>query len=187
MQFAPDTEQNLEFAVALCNTDPAASRTGADELVEPEVLNGLLAAWRYSGRRDGDEAERAQVRAVRERIRRVWGIERDDAVHEINAVLRAGRALPYLSRHDGLDWHLHGTEQDAPLAERIGVEFALAAVDVIRSDEWGRMRRCAAPDCDAVLVDLSRNGSRRFCSVRCSNRVNMVAYRRRTSGAAEAD
>lgn len=184
MQFAPDTEQNLGFAVALCNTDPAASRTGADEL-EPAALARLLTAWRYSGRRDGDDAELAQVREVRGRMRQVWGIDRDDAVGEINAVLRAGRALPYLSRHDGLDWHLHGTELDAPLAERIGVEFALAAVDVIRSDEWGRMRRCAAPDCDAVLVDLSRNGSRRFCSVRCSNRVNMVAFRRRSADAGD--
>jgi predicted RNA-binding Zn ribbon-like protein len=28
-------------------------------------------------------------------------------------------------------------------------------------------------------VDLSRNGSKRFCSVRCGNRMNMVAFRER--------
>ena len=184
MHFAPDTVETLGFAVELCNTDPAASRSGADELADPVALGALLDAWHYSGRRDSDEAELSSVRAVREQIRRLWVADREDAVAEVNAVLRAGRALPYLFRHDGSDWHLHATEQDAPLAERIGVEVALAAVDVIRTDEWSRMRRCAAPDCDAVLVDLSRNGSRRFCSVRCSNRVNMVAFRRRHGGTA---
>jgi predicted RNA-binding Zn ribbon-like protein len=38
---------------------------------------------------------------------------------------------------------------------------------------------CAAHDCEGVLVDLSRNGSKRFCTVRCGNRMNMIAYRER--------
>lgn len=181
MQFAPDTVETLEFAVALCNTHPGASRMGEDELADIDALSTFLDTWRYSGRRDADEAELAEVRVMRDRLRRLWGMPRDGAVAEVNAVLRQGRALPYLFRHDGSDWHLHATELDAPLAERIGVEVALAVVDVIRGQVWGRMRRCAAADCDAVLVDLSRNGSKRFCSVRCSNRVNMIAFRQRRS------
>jgi predicted RNA-binding Zn ribbon-like protein len=50
---------------------------------------------------------------------------------------------------------------------------------VVRSDATDRLRVCAADDCDGVLVDLSRNGSKRFCSVRCGNRMNMVAFRER--------
>jgi predicted RNA-binding Zn ribbon-like protein len=90
---------------------------------------------------------------------------------------------PRLVRHDALDWHLHATSDDAPLADRIRVESALALVDVIRSDEAGRLRACAADDCDGVFVDLSRNGSKRFCSVRCGNRVNMIAFRERRADA----
>ena len=43
--------------------------------------------------------------------------------------------------------------------------------------------RCAAPDCDDVLVDLSKNRSRRFCGTTCANRVNVAAFRaRRAAG-----
>jgi predicted RNA-binding Zn ribbon-like protein len=68
---------------------------------------------------------------------------------------------------------------DAPLAERIKVESAMALLDVARSNETGRMRSCEASDCDGLLLDLSKNGSKRFCSVRCGNRMNMVAWRAR--------
>ncbi|MGO4533810.1 CGNR zinc finger domain-containing protein [Leifsonia sp. 2MCAF36] len=179
MQFAPDTVDALEFAVVLCNTAPGASRTGDDELASPAQLAALLAENRYSGRVDGDERELRDVHETRERLRRTWSLERDDAALEVNAMLAEAHALPYLMRHDGFDWHLHATAQDAPLAERIRVEIALALVDVIRSGETGRLRVCAADDCDGLLLDLSRNGSKRFCSVRCGNRVNMIAFRAR--------
>jgi predicted RNA-binding Zn ribbon-like protein len=97
-------------------------------------------------------------------------------------MLREARALPYLTRHDGSDWHLHATEPGAPLAERIRAEAAFALIDVIRMNEMGRLRVCAADDCTGLLVDLSRNGSKRFCSVRCGNRMNMVAFRERQGG-----
>ena len=65
------------------------------------------------------------------------------------------------------------------MAQRIEVEGALALVDVIRSNETGRLRVCAADDCAGLLVDLSRNGSKRYCSVRCGNRMNQLAFRER--------
>ncbi len=181
MHFAPDAEDALEFAVALGNTVPGASRTGEDELATPEQVGAFVRAQGYSGRIDGDRAELRQVRAARERLRRAWTLPRDDMALEVNRMLAEAHAMPYLLRHDGLDWHLHATSQEAPLAERIRVEVALALVDVIRSSENGRLRVCGADDCDGLLLDLSRNGSKRFCSVRCGNRMNMVAYRRRTT------
>ncbi len=181
MHFAPDTEDTLEFTVALVNTHPGASRSGADELETPAQLGAFLAAQRFSGRIDHDESELAEVRDTRERLRRLWTLDRDAAAVEVNTMLRAARALPYLMRHDGFDWHLHATEPDAPLAERIRVEVALAIVDVIRTGETGRLRECAADDCTGILVDLSRNGSKRFCSIRCGNRMNMVAFRERAA------
>lgn len=179
MHFAPDTEDGLEFAVALSNTVAGATRSGDDELVTPEQLAMLLAESGFSGRIDHDEKELAEVRTTRERIRRVWTLGRDNAAAEVNTMLQDARALPHLMRHDGLDWHLHATDLAAPLAERIRVEFSLALVDVIRTDEMGRLRSCEAEDCDGVLLDLSRNGSKRFCSIRCGNRVNMIAFRQR--------
>lgn len=184
MHFAPDTEVTLAFVVALGNTHPSASRSGIDEIATPEQLTALLEEHAYSGRFDRDERELAEVQATRDRLRRLWRLDRDSAVAEVNAMLRDARALPYLSRHDHFDWHLHATEPDAPLAERIRVEAALAIVDVIRSDETGRMRVCDADDCEGLLLDLSRNGSKRFCSVRCGNRMNQLAFRERAASGA---
>ncbi|MFC6935784.1 CGNR zinc finger domain-containing protein [Actinomadura yumaensis] len=35
------------------------------------------------------------------------------------------------------------------------------------------------PHCDRVYVDTSRNGTRRFCSTACQNRVKTAAFRAR--------
>lgn len=179
MRFAPDTEESLAFVMALCNTDASASRSGGDELATVEQLQALLSRHGYTGRVDNDEAELRDVHRTRALIRHVWTLGRDDAVEVVNKMLRDANALPYLVRHDTQDWHIHATEPDAPLAERLSVEAALALIDVIRTNEMGRLRVCAADDCEGLLLDLSRNGLKRFCSVRCGNRMNMIAFRER--------
>ena len=181
MLFAPDTMATLDFMVALANTHPSASKSGLDELSTPEELTALVDSFNYTGRFDRDLAELADVHATRDLLRSVWHLDRDAAALEVNRMMRDANALPYLIRHDSYDWHLHATEPDAPLAERMRVEVGLALMDVIRSDEMQRMRVCDAPDCDGVLVDLSRNGSKRFCSIRCGNRMNQIAYRERAA------
>ncbi len=183
MHFAPDTIDSLEFAVALGNTVAGATRSGFDELVSPESLVALLAAHGYSGRIDADEAELVEVRETRSRLRALWTLSRDAAVAEVNSMLSDADAVPHLVRHDSFDWHVHATEPSAPLAERIRVEVSFAFIDVIRVDETSRLRLCAADDCEGVFLDLSRNGSKRFCSVRCGNRMNMVAFRERAADA----
>jgi len=179
--FAPDTIATIDFTVALTNTHPAASRTGLDELSTPEELTALVDSFNYTGRFDRDEAELAEVQDTRRQIRAIWDLDRDAAALEVNRMMREANAMPYLIRHDAYDWHLHATAPEAPLAERIRVEIGLALMDVIRSDEMHRMRVCDAPDCDGVLVDLSKNGSKRFCSIRCGNRMNQIAYRERSA------
>ena len=52
--------------------------------------------------------------------------------------------------------------------------------DASRLRETARLRRGEAPDGDAVLVDLSRNRSRRYCDTgNCGNRQHAAAYRER--------
>ena len=180
MIFTDDTIAALGFVAALADTVPEASESGADELSTPEQLSAILDAWWYSGRRDGTAAEVAEVAAARDRLRVLWRLDRDDAVTEVNAILDEANALPRLVRHDDLDWHIHATENDEPLATRILVEAAMAFVDVIRSDEYDRVRVCSADDCDSVYIDYSRNGSKRYCDTgNCGNRMNVNAYRAR--------
>jgi len=182
LHFAPDTEESLDFVVALCNTAPGASRSGRDEIATVGQLGEFMSRYRYTGRIDHDDAELNEVRQTRGLLRHLWTLDRDEAVTAVNQMLRDARALPYLTRHDDSDWHIHATDLDAPLAERMRVEAALAIIDVIRMNEMGRLRICAADDCTGLVLDLSRNGSKRFCTVRCGNRMNMIAFRERRAG-----
>lgn len=179
MIFTDDTIASLNFVAALADTVPEASESGVDELSTPQQLAAVLDTWWYTGRRDGDAAEVAEVAAARDRLRALWRLDRDDAVVEVNAILSEAHAIPRLVRHDDLDWHVHATSQEAPLAERILVEAAMALVDVIRADSMDRLRGCEADDCAGVFVDLSKNASRRFCSTRCGNRMAARAHRAR--------
>jgi predicted RNA-binding Zn ribbon-like protein len=62
----------------------------------------------------------------------------------------------------------------------MGAEAAMALVDVLRGQDLHRLRLCAASGCDAVLVDLSRNSSKRFCDTgNCANRTHVAAHRAR--------
>jgi predicted RNA-binding Zn ribbon-like protein len=101
----------------------------------------------------------------------------------VNGLLREHSALPQLVRHDGWPYHLHATPSDAPLATRIAVEAAMAFVDVVRSGELSRLRICQYPGCRSVVVDLSKNRSKRFCDAGCGNRAAVTAYRARKAAA----
>ncbi len=171
--FAHDTEVALAAAAALVNTE---ENGGLDTLAE---LDAFVAEWGWTGSRRRTAAELDAVRALRPRLRRIWHVDEDEAVAIVNGLLHEAQALPQLVKHDDWDYHLHATSADQPLAERMSVEAAMAFVDVIRNGELDRLRVCAADDCDDVLVDLSKNRSRRFCERGCGNRANVAAYRAR--------
>lgn len=174
MPFAHDVESGLQSAVWLAN-----SETEPDELATVADLTAFFREQGYSGRLDGTRAELEEVRRLRPRLREVLVAEEERAVALVNDMLRDAGALPQLVRHDGHDWHLHAVASDRPLAERIIVETAMAMTDVIRLGELSRLATCADEDCDGVVLDLSRNRSRRFCSTACGNRNAVAAYRER--------
>lgn len=184
MIFTHDTEQGLKSAAELINT----ARNGHELLPDPTVLPDFLDRFGWTGRRDGDEAELAAVKALRSRLDRIWGAAEDavtcDAetvVAEINALFADTHASPWLTRHaEEPEWHLHMAASTAPLADRLGAETAMVFADLLRTGELRRLKTCAAPDCDAVLIDLSRNRSRIFCDTgNCGNRQHVAAYRER--------
>ncbi len=127
------------------------------------------------------EAELRAVRALRPRLRRFWELREREVVDMVNALLREGRALPQLVKHDGWDYHLHATAPDAPLATRMAVEAAMGILDVVRTKELSRLRICEYPGCNHVVVDLTKNRSKRFCDSGCGNRAAVAAYRARAA------
>ena len=180
MVFAPDTEVALRTVVNLINT----AANGREGLPSVGDLDSFLAAEGFSGARTRDATELQSVRQLRGVLAGVWTAGEDAAVNTVNRLLRDANALPQLMKHDGWDWHLHATAPEAPLAERMSTEAAMALADVIRSKEMDRMRTCESEDCDAAVLDLSRNRSKRYCDTgNCANRAHVAAYRARQAAA----
>jgi predicted RNA-binding Zn ribbon-like protein len=174
MVFAHDTEVALLAAVELANSEQAP-----DTLTRTSDLDAFYVTHAYTGRHDGDDAELVEVRALRAPLRELLSSSRDDAVQIVNQMLAEAGAVPALIRHDDLDWHIHAVALDRPLAARMVVETAMAMIDVIRADEMSRLTICADADCDGIVLDLSRNRSRKYCSATCGNRNAVAAYRAR--------
>lgn len=174
MTFAYDTELALQSAVWLVN-----SAKGPDRLESTESLRDFLQEWSYSGSHDRSQAELAEVRRARATLRQMLIAPRDQAAAIVNEILDGANAVPQLVRHDEFDWHLHAVSSDDSLARRILVETAMAMIDVIRVDQHSRISVCGADDCNGLVLDLSRNRSRKFCSTTCGNRVAVAAYRAR--------
>jgi predicted RNA-binding Zn ribbon-like protein len=162
--------------VALVNSGSAP-----DTLTSVAELDAFVKCYQYTGRHERTRAELEAVRVLRPRLRHLLTADRDRAAEIANALLREHGAVPQLVRHPAQDWHVHATSPDDPLAARIAVESAMAMVDVIRADEMSRLAVCADADCEAIVLDLSRNRSRRYCSTLCGNRNAVAAYRARSS------
>jgi predicted RNA-binding Zn ribbon-like protein len=172
--FAHDTEAALVAAVELANSglEPDTMTTVTD-------LDRFYVQHVYTGSHDHTEAELDAVRALRAPLRELFTSSREEAVQTVNRMLADANAVPQLVRHGDVDWHIHAVGPEAPLHTRIVVETAMAMIDVIRADEMSRFAVCADADCEDVVLDLSRNRSRRYCSIACGNRNAVAAYRSR--------
>lgn len=101
------------------------------------------------------------------------------AADVLNTLLRRYRAQPYLVEDVGQPFHLHfHGALDNPV-DSFGGEFATALALTVDTYGEKRFGVCEASQCDRVYVDLTRNGSRRYCSENCGARAKMAAYRDR--------
>jgi predicted RNA-binding Zn ribbon-like protein len=81
----------------------------------------------------------------------------------------------------GFEWKWGGAEDGL---ERILWPIARSISDLLTSTDLTRVRHCANDECGWLFLDASRNGSRRWCSMRdCGNRAKVNRYnaRRRSS------
>jgi CGNR zinc finger len=158
-----------------------ANNRGAD----PEALGAVLAGY------DVHEpiVSWRQVRALEPWsgcLRTVFeaGTEAERA-QRADALLLAADCRPRLVRHaHGLPFHLHYAPVRAGLAARVRALTAGGLAHVIDEGSGFRLRVCQRADCETTFLDVSRNGRRRFCSLRCANQVNVANHRQRRRGAA---
>ncbi len=183
MNFDHYVNNAVGLAVDLVNSSPGVrSREG---LARPEDLTAFLRAHGDSGRRQATSDDVAAVQEVRRRLRSVFEA-RDEATAAtiINELLHQSGAHPQLTAHDGEDWHLHFTAQEASIAAHVAAEAAMGLAGAVVQGGFDRLRMCAADDCADVFVDASRNRSRRYCTPEtCGNRTNVAAHRARQRAA----
>ena len=176
MAFTHDTEIALQAVAALINTGVGH----VDGLLTVGDLDDFLNEQGFSGSRTHTTGELRAVRHLRSRLHHLWTADPDSLAAGANQLLRNARAFPQVVRHDGWDWHLHCTPPAAPLEDRMATEAAMAFADALRGGELQRLGTCAAPDCGAVLLDLTRNRSKRYCDTgNCANREHVRSYRSR--------
>jgi predicted RNA-binding Zn ribbon-like protein len=172
MVFTPETVRALETVVLAVNN---ASKPDALPALGVLFADHQREGNFEQGSHPVDELE--SVRRTLPLLREILSAKRDSAVGLVNSVLAASQARPRLVRDQTHGWRVHVADESAALASRILVETAIAMMEVITTDQLGRLGTCDAAGCDGVVLDLTRNRSRRYCSVACGNREDVAAYR----------
>ena len=183
MLFSHDTERSLACIVDLVNSAASRIPSGHDEEQLPDLASLADFVVRHDISEVGalTEADLHGVHALRDAVAAVFDAADDHSAAEaVNTLVSQATVTPRLTDHDGYDWHVHYFAPGASLSEHLTIDCGMALAHVVASGERERLRRCDAPDCDQVLVDLSRNRSKRYCDARtCGNRLHVAAYRER--------
>jgi predicted RNA-binding Zn ribbon-like protein len=186
VEFGHDTRHALATLVDLVNTGPAGA---ADQLADVGALVEFVRRHQVS---DVGTLQRGDLVAVR-KLRSSFAAAitaptRARAAALVNAVVAEAHTTPRLTDHDGHDWHVHFFAPGATLAQHLAADCGMALAFLLAADEQARVRVCEAPGCARVLVDFSRNRSRRYCDSRtCGNRLHVAAYRERRRAADAPD
>jgi predicted RNA-binding Zn ribbon-like protein len=187
VNFNSHVDAVVTVAVSLVNELTPGEARGRDYLppqgsdlpaaVTAALRTGLPTARMVTAAEAADLATTAgQLRAV---FDAVASSDVDGAARQINALLADTGARPQLDRHDDEPWHLHFHGRTDLLAQGWAAGCATGLAVVLGTELYERLGVCTAPRCDRVYVDVSRNGTRRFCSVSCQGRVKAAAFRAR--------
>ena len=154
-----DADDDVDFLLALLNSTPVVDGVPTDNLAGPEQGR----AWLASLGGLGTDGELRQVRKARAGLQAVVrGTEPPDV---LAPVLHGAACVPEL---DGgqISWRLR-VAPDRELAVR-----AVLAWDALAKDNPGRLRPCANDECHLFLIDRSKAGTARWCSMAaCGNRM----------------
>ena len=155
----PSTVDWQAVLLDLLNTTP---------MVDGQIVDRLDARWlRAHGAPKG-----ADVRDLRDDLQRVVLMEADASV--LRRYLTDARQMPNVGP-DGVHWSL---EADWPAR-------VVLAWGELERDMPGRLRPCANEECRQFLIDHSRAGTARWCSMSgCGNRMKARRHYTRTKSGA---
>ncbi len=147
------------FLLAVLNSTPVIDGVPADDLADPARAR----AWLASAGGAGTEAERQHLLEAREALQAVVRGGEPPAV--LAPLLEGASCVPALT--DGqITWAL-SVSPDRQLAVR-----AVLTWDTLAKNSPGRLRPCANDECQLFLIDHSKAGTARWCSMAvCGNRM----------------
>jgi predicted RNA-binding Zn ribbon-like protein len=147
------------FLLAILNSTPVIDGVPADDLADPARAR----AWLASVGGAGTEAELQHVLEAREALQAVVRGGEPPAV--LAPLLEGASCVPALT--DGqITWAL-SVSPDRQLAVR-----AVLTWDMLAKNSPGRLRPCANDECQLFLIDHSKAGTARWCSMAvCGNRM----------------
>jgi predicted RNA-binding Zn ribbon-like protein len=170
MHLNPYGEYAVLLAASLANDWPA-SRDGIEERTRDFGMTMVFSA---------SAEDFAATRAVLDDWLRVVDADTDaERARLLNEQMAARGAYPQLTDHDGEGWHLHYRDDAARLPLVLGAVFSVGTALHLAGRGMSRLGRCAAAPCRNVVVDVTRNGRQRYCSVRCANRDAVRRHRAR--------
>lgn len=165
-----DLVEDEGLLLAVLNSCPVVDGIRSDAL-EGASSNLVLAS--YGG--TGSDAECRRLRAVRDALQELIRGEAVGADH-LDALIRDVRLAPRVDP-DHIGWDLEVASD-----ERLAVRTALAWSRV-QQELPGRLRPCANSECNLFLIDHSRPGTARWCSMStCGNRMKARTHASRKRG-----
>lgn len=187
---SPRTLDRLHLLATFLNTAPGPH---GGQVLEERLIYGTQIPDVVPAVHEGKSRVRVanaalqRAHALRGRVAALWTAADagEDVTEPVNELLAEVGALALVETEEGLVYGPASQTSDA--VERLTALAALTLADVVAEGEAARLRVCAGEDCGNVLVDASRNRSKRFCDeANCGNRLHVRSYRARQAEAAEA-
>ena len=191
---------SLDFvntASAWASGDPIDRLGGAGGLADWAVVTGLAEPHDTAALKAACDQEPAKAAALFDEATTLrallWRL--------FTAAAQGGRALPQdlAALHDWIcraraarelrqtrDGFREGFRDGVPPGEKLLLSIALAAGRLLTEGPLDRLRACGGADCEWMFLDLSKNGSRRWCSMAtCGNAAKVKKFRTRKTGAGQ--
>jgi hypothetical protein len=159
-----------ELLLAVLNSAPVVDGRATDEL---EGDPGRELALRWGG--VGTVEEAAQIRRARAALQAAVRGSGAEVVDELTGIVEGAVRTPRVTP-GGVVWELHAADDD-----RLATKAVLAWSTVL-AQLPGRLRACANDECNLFLVDHSRPGTAKWCSMAtCGNRMKARAHASRSN------
>jgi CGNR zinc finger/Putative stress-induced transcription regulator len=153
------TRSDEDMLLDLLNTTPVVDGVPQDRLDDPERAR----SWAREHGGAGSAVESRLIREVRDALQAVVRGERSPGT--LTPYLEGVSYVPSLSG-EGLDWTL-----DVPAEREVAARSVLAWSGLDKAGP-GRLKPCANTECRLFLIDRSKVGNARWCSMAvCGNRM----------------